>query len=426
MPIQKRFVTIELPGHHASVPAGMLTMEETGPVTQRSEFSYGKRYVERGDALTVDPVSLPLPASRTIGLTPAGGLLLFGALRDASPDYWGRRVIENKLHAAPDTLPESTFLDHAGYNRIGALNVQLERESDPQPGALPKQIHLEYLLEAAERVEDGVPVPAQLEYFFEGAPSLGGARPKALVEDGGHQWIAKFPARGDKMDMSWLEYGTLKLAEKAGLRVPQLQLISLADDRNVMMIRRFDRLSEEQGFSKIHMVSALTMLGVHESESHQAHYADIARVIEQHGAVGSVKEDRMELFKRMVFNILVSNDDDHLRNHAFVQSEQADGWRLSPLYDVVPRNSGSHERFLHLSVGPRGRLSTLDNALDGAAQFGLDTTEAAAAIHEVSVVTREWMSYFEELKVPSRLIGQVKDAFRRPSDIGMQSVLEAL
>jgi serine/threonine-protein kinase HipA len=246
------------------------------------------------------------------------------------------------------------------------------------------------------------------------------------VEDGGYQWIAKFPARGDTMDMSWIEYGTLKLAEQAGLRVPPLRLVALPGERNVMLIRRFDRLSKTEGFAKVHMVSALTMLGIHESESHKAHYADIVRVIEQHGAVGTVDADRTELFKRMVFNILVSNDDDHLRNHAFIHDDQGGGWRLSPLYDVVPRSSAASERFLHLSVGPMGRLSTLENALDGCGQFGLSRAEAALAISDVASVTRSWMGHFEDFKVPGKQIDLITSAFRRPSDIGMAVVDKAL
>lgn len=426
MPTLNRYVTIALPGQAKAVPAGLLTLDETGAETTRSSFSYGRLYVQRDNALPVDPLSLPLTSKQKTDLVPAGGLALFGALRDASPDFWGRRVIENKLHVAPNTLPESVFLDHAGPNRIGALNVQLERDGEASAGSLPRQIQLEYLLEAADRVEEGLPVPAQMEYFFAAAPSLGGARPKALIEDSGSQWIAKFPARGDKMDMSWIEYGTLRLAERAGLRVPPVRLVTLPGDRNVMLIQRFDRLSEAESFAKIHMVSALTMLGIHEQESHTAHYADIARVIEQFGARGAVEADRTELFKRMVFNVLVSNDDDHLRNHAFIYEAEGEGWRLSPLYDVVPRSSAARERFLHLSIGPFGRLSTLDNALSGCGQFGLKPSEAAAAINDVASVTREWMGHFEEFGVPGKQIDLVGSAFRRPSDIGMALVQKML
>lgn len=416
-----RYVTIQLPEEKEAVPAGILTVRENGRDTESSRFSYGRRYLDRPNAVDVDPKSLPLEG-KAVDVVPFGNLPLFGALRDATPDFWGRRVIENKLKAAPGSLPESAFLDHAGPNRAGALDIQASLEGTPRQSMLPKQIALEYLLEAADRVEEGIPVPAQLEYFFTGAPSLGGARPKALIEDAGHQWIAKFPARGDFMDMAWIEFGTLCLAAKAGLDVPLLRVVNLADNRNVMLIQRFDRLSEQASFAKVHMVSALTAIGVHEQESHTAHYADIARVIEQMGAVGSTDVDRTELFKRMVFNILVSNDDDHLRNHAFLYSAHKHGWRLSPLYDVVPHPSVAHERFLHLGVGPHGRVATLENALAGSGQFGLDRQRAAELIDEVVTVTRGWKGYFEEFGVPGVEIDHVKSAFRRPSDIGMAEV----
>jgi serine/threonine-protein kinase HipA len=421
----ERFVTIELPGERGSVPAGRLNMQEVGANTEFSRFSYGLRYVDRPNAMSVDPVSLPL-AGQLIDVAPYGGLELFGALRDATPDYWGRRVIENKLRAVPGSLPESVFLDHAGPHRVGALDVQKEQNGVPLPSALPKQVELEYLMEAADRVEEGVPVPAQLEYFFTGAPSLGGARPKALVVDQGYQWIAKFPARGDALDMSWIEFATLNLARKAGLNVPPLRLVELPGKRNVMLIQRFDRRSEADSFSKIHMISALTAMGLHEQQSHTSSYADVARAVEQFGAVGAVEDDRIELFKRMIFNILVSNDDDHLRNHAFLYDAKNRGWRLSPLYDVVPRPSSAYERFLHLSVGPEGRASTLMNALRGCGQFGLTHSHAAALIDGVASVTREWMGYFEEAGVPGPEIEKVQSAFRRPSDIGMAEVMKVL
>ena len=421
----ERVVTIELPGERKPVPAGLLDMQEIGATTAFSRFSYGLRYVDRPNVMSVDPMSLPLDGN-LIDVAPYGGLELFGALRDATPDFWGRRVIENKLRAVPGSLPESVFLDHAGPNRVGALDVQKDQKGAPLPSALPKHVELEYLMEAADRVEEGLPVPAQLEHFFTGAPSLGGARPKALVVDEGYQWIAKFPARGDVLDMAWLEYATLELARRVGLNVPSVRLVSLPGKRNVMLIQRFDRRTEAESFSKLHMISALTATGLHEQQSHTSSYADVARAIEQFGTAGGVADDRIELFKRMVFNILVSNDDDHLRNHAFLYDAEHRGWRLSPLYDVVPRPSSAHERFLHLGVGPEGRASNLVNALRGCGQFGLSTMHAAALIDEVAAVTREWMGYFEEVGVPGALLEQVRSAFRRPSDVGLTEVIKHL
>ena len=418
-----RYVTIQLPGNEQAVPAGLLRLVEEGRNTLLSRFTYGRGYIRRKNAVAVDPVSLPLGANaERTDTQPIGGLALFGALRDATPDLWGRRVIENRLRADPDSLPESVFLDHAGPHRAGALGIQTTLEGTSHQSDLPELMELEHLLEAADRVEEGLPVPAHLELFFTGAPSLGGARPKALLVCEGHQWIAKFPSRNDPFDVPVIERATLELARQAGLAVPPTRLETLSDGRNVMLIQRFDRGSQTESFPKRHMVSALTALGVHEQDSAQMRYADIARAIEQLGSRGQIQADRTELFRRMVFNILVSNDDDHLRNHAFLYESESQGWRLSPLYDVVPRPSASHERFLHLGVGPKGRASSLDNALSGCAQFGLSSAEAAALIDQIVLTVREWKGCFEAFAVPGVQIDKVSTAFRRASEIGMMTV----
>jgi serine/threonine-protein kinase HipA len=422
-----RYVTIQLPGEQQPVPAGLLTLVEEGRRTLLSRYTYGRGYLRRPNALAVDPVSLPLGAgAERTDLLPVGGLELFGALRDATPDLWGRRVIENRLRADPDSLPESVFLDRAGPHRAGALGIQKTLEAGPAAGDLPDLMELEHLLEAADRVEAGLPVPAHLELFFAGAPSLGGARPKALLASDGHQWIAKFPSRNDPFDVPAIERATLELARQAGLAVPPTRLETLPDGRNVMLIQRFDRGAQAEAFAKRHMVSALTALGVHEQDSASMRYADIARAIEQLGSRGQIQADRTELFRRMVFNILVSNDDDHLRNHAFLYDAGTQGWRLSPLYDVVPRPSASQERYLHLGVGPQGRTSTLGNALDGCEQFGLAPAEAAVLIDGMVRVVREWKGSFEALAVPGLQIDRISSAFRRASDIGMAGVTRLL
>jgi serine/threonine-protein kinase HipA len=423
MPEVTRFVAIHRPGATAAVPAGRLTMLEQGEQTLASRFSYGRRYLERANALAVDPVSLPLDArARHEDQAPVNGLTLFGAIRDATPDAWGRRVIENQLKAAPGTLAESVYLDHAGSNRMGALDIWKAPDEPPRPGALPTMMDLEHLLEAAQRIEAGLPVPAHLELLFAGAPSVGGARPKAVLLADGRQWIAKFPAGGDRFNVPMIEHATLELARQSGLDAPPSRLVDLADGRSVLLLERFDRGTEANGFPRRHMISALTALGLHEMESPRAAYADMARAIEQLGVSGHVQRDREELFGRMVFNVLVSNDDDHLRNHAFVNDSAGGGWRLSPLYDVVPRASSSHERFLHLVVGKQGRLATLDNALSDGAQFGLEPSQAASIIDRIARAVRPWRDVFEALHVPGEQIERIASAFRRPSQLGMKAV----
>lgn len=419
----ERTVFIHLPGETEAVPAGRLTMIEQGLQVQASTFAYGRRYVARANALPVDPIALALaPGRNDEERVPAGGLAMFGALRDATPDAWGRRVIENRLRAPPNGLPESVYLDHAGPHRAGALDVRESPTSLPAGGVLPSVVDLRHLLEVAARIEEGERVPAHLEVFFAGGPSIGGARPKAVVTADGGEWIAKFPARNDTLNVPLLERATLELAREAGLAVPRTRVETLADGRQVMLIERFDREPLARGMGRRHMVSALTLLALHEQDSPDSSYAAISDAMGVHGVSGQIASDRNELFARMVFNILVSNDDDHLRNHAFLFDAEGDGWRLSPLYDVVPRPQVAQERMLHLSIGPQGRLARLDNALAGAGRFGLLPPDAARIIDRVVRAVRNWRDLFEGLGVPVREIDRVASAFRRAADIGMRDV----
>jgi serine/threonine-protein kinase HipA len=420
--VPERTVFIHLPGEVDAVPAGRLTLTERGTELVASSFAYGLRYLERPSALPVDPIALPLDQG-TGGavLLPPAGLTLFGALRDAAPDAWGRRVIENRLRAPPNGLPESAYLDHAGPFRSGALDIRATPTSAAAAGALPNVLELDHLRDAAARIEEGEPVPVHLELLFAGGPSLGGARPKAVLVADGREWIAKFPARDDRFEVVLAEWATLELAREAGLAVPATRMETLPDGRKVLLIERFDREPVDRGMSRRHMVSALTMLGKHEQDSANSTYAQIADAISQHGVRGHIARDREELFARMVFNILVSNDDDHLRNHAFLHDARGKGWRLSPLYDVVPRPQVAQERMLHLAVGPQGRLATLDNAMAGAGLFGLHPPQAAAVIDRVASTVRSWRETFDRLQVPAALSDRLATAFRRPSDIGMKS-----
>lgn len=419
------YVFMYLPGETTAVPAGDLELQELGTESTTSIFGYGRRYLARPNAVPVDPVSLPLTClpgdqSRYEPANPP----LFGAVRDAAPDLWGRRVLETMLKVPPDSVPESVYLLHAGPHRFGALDFRPDLASTEAPGLLPPLTELEYLVEAADRIQDGEPIPAQLEPIFT-AGTMGGARPKALVHHQGAQHIAKFPAKRDGFNVPAVEHACLELARRAGLNVPATEHIVLADGRHVMLIERFDRYAVGEGYARRHCVSALTLLGKHESESLGARYEDLSDKLGQFGVDASVQADRDELYARIAFNILVSNDDDHLRNHAFIWDPMGKGWRLSPLYDVVPRPQVSLERYLHMSVGPQGRLATLDNLLEAHGSFGLLRKDAAAIIDRVAAVTREWRGVFEELLVPGPDCDKVASAFRRPKDIGLGKVEKA-
>lgn len=415
-------VFIHLDGIREAVPAGRLNLLERDAELLQSDFGYGRQYAQRQDCQAIDPLTLALPgpgieALREPPLTSTGRLTSFGAFRDAAPDHWGRRLIENKLRRT-GPLPESEYLAHAGSNRTGALDFRAKPNSPPHPGELAGLVDLGYLKEAAERVEAGETIPAKLEKIFDAGTSMGGARPKAVIEADQRQWLAKFPLRSDPYSLPHIEYATLLLAKEAGLDVPPLRLEDVGEKRPAMLIERFDRIRQDDGYTRRHFLSALTLLGRHSADSPHTSYADISEAIATYGAAGQIRSDQAELFGRMVFNILVNNDDDHLRNHGFVWDKALSGWRLSPLYDVVPRPTHAHERYLHLGIGNEGRLATLGNAMSHHGVFGLTRPQASAIVERIGGAVREWKNTFEAAGVIGQDMDRIASAIRHPRDAG--------
>jgi serine/threonine-protein kinase HipA len=397
------------------VPCGQLRLSEVGEQLIASSFAYGMNYLKRTNALEVDPVSLSISDKAAVTakrLMPVGGLPYFGGIRDASPDAWGRRVIEAKLKVPANSLPESQYLLHAGSDRVGALDIRIGLSEEAVAGASAWH-SLTHLQEAASRIEEGLPIPRHLDEIFLGGSALGGARPKASVRDEqGVLWLAKFASVSDRMDVPTIEVATLLLAQEAGQRVPPVRMQVLGD-RRVMLIERFDRYWPEPSMEcRMGFVSGLTMLGCDESESPSKSYADLADAVRRFCHPGVIRRDNEELFRRMVFNILVTNDDDHLRNHGFVWDPRVGGWALSPLYDVMPRASVASERYLHLGIGPQGRLAHLDNALASHPKFTLSKVQACDIISQVWRVVREWRVYFEKFGVCAEQMDRVASAFR--------------
>lgn len=433
------------------VPAGRLTLTETpspNPAARElaSAFAYGTRYLERPDSFELDPVSLSLAdrsAVRAQLLYPINTLSEFGGLRDAAPDAWGRRVIEARRKVPANTLSEADYLLEAGGDRVGALDVRETLDTPPRPSASDLR-SLGYLLQAAEAVEAGVPVPAQLMDLLGAGPSAGGARPKATVrDDEGGLWLAKFPARNDAFDVARAETCTLELARNCGLTVPEVRHCDIGN-RSVMLIRRFDRFWAPAGQypaagllhdtrpggqlaeSRVPFVSGLTVVGCSEYESPNKSYGDLAHAIRRHVDPEHIARDNEELFARMVFNIFVSNDDDHLRNHGFIRDPRVGGWQLSPLYDVVPRPGVAYERRLHLHIGAEGKAATLDNALTHATAFFSDRAAAIAVIRRVWGEVRQWKTVFESFGAPGLLIDQLVSAFRPLEEIASPGLAKEL
>jgi serine/threonine-protein kinase HipA len=420
------------------VPAGILALTEENTTVIASEFAYGLKYLARHNAIEVDPVSLSIADKTAVHkrkIVPAADLKMFGGIRDATPDAWGRRVIEAKLNARANDLPESTYLLEAGSNRVGALDVRTDINAPSQDGH-QSITDLQYLQDAAERIEQGESIPASLDAIFQAGASLGGARPKATVRDEhGILWLAKFQSLHERLNIPDIETATLRLAAECGMTVPDVKVTQVGD-RDVMLIRRFDRYWAKAGEAaskgdalfrtspgngriekRLHFVSGLTLLACDEMQSREQSYSDLAQAIRKYCDHAVIRDNNRELFARMVYNIFVSNDDDHPRNHGFLWDPAIKGWRLSPLYDVMPRPTVAAERYLFLGVGQSGRLATLDNAMTAKEMFNLSVRDAAAIIAQVWEKVREWKSYFEKFGASEKSIGQAANAFRHIDQI---------
>ncbi len=367
------------------------------PRNQFATFAYGRRYLERADRIPVDPVALPLhEAGTSRTFRTEEGFAVFGGIRDAAPDGWGQYLM---YKAMGDRLPsEIDLILASGEHRVGALafgptSAQPERITPWGDGPAPgEEFTLAELAEAAERAQHVDELDENLRALLAAGSSLGGARPKAATKIGEQPWIAKFQKRGDSFPECRVELATMRLAGECGLDVPPLDFRCVLD-RDIYLIERFDRIPHGNWLERRPFASGLTMLGAHESEVSSFSYADLAGAIRQFGT--EVRQDLHELFRRMLLNILVTNDDDHLRNHGFLFD--GEGWRLSPLYDVVPKPQLGLERRLVLGVGPEGRNATIENALAGAAVFDLGHEDATAIAEDMSrIVATRWEHLFTE------------------------------
>jgi serine/threonine-protein kinase HipA len=383
------------------------------PRNRYATFGYGRRYLERDDSIPVDPISLPLPAAGVEQtFRTEEGFAVFGGIRDAAPDGWGQYLM---YKAMGDRLPnEIDLILASGDNRVGALAFGPTAEKPKRltpwgDGDAPgEHFTLAELADAAERAQLVDELDENLRRLLTAGSSLGGARPKAATEVGDQPWIAKFPARNDSFPECRVELATMRLATECGMNVPQLGFEHVLG-RDIYMIERFDRRPHDNRMERLAFASGLTMLAAHESEVSAHSYADLAGVIRQHGT--NVRADLHELFRRMVFNILVTNDDDHLRNHGFLR--EGEGWNLSPLYDVVPKPQVGLERRLVLGVGPKGRLATLENALAGAAMFDLSQEDAESIVQQLQqIVASRWEALFTEAGLSRADRGRFATCFR--------------
>ena len=298
-------------------------------------FTYGRSYLASDDAIPIYLPELPLHAG---AIVPEQPLEIANALRDASPDAWGRRVIAHRLAGSRGganditNLGEITFMLRSGSDRTGALDFQasprdyIAREAENET--------LERLLDSADRVDRGLPLAPDLAEALQHGTAIGGARPKALIRDGETKYVAKFSSSTDTFSVVKAEFIAMRLASIAGLNVAPVKLVR-AMNKDALLIRRFDREPEEDGWKRRAMVSALTLLGLDERFAAHASYEALADIVRARFTAPA--ETLRELFARMVFNILVGNTDDHARNHAAFWDGDSLTLTLTPAYDICPQ-----------------------------------------------------------------------------------------
>jgi len=404
---QACYVYIQLPGTMETVPCASLRVRTIGAGAYEGTFTYGKRYLERPEVVPLDPFHLPL-TTRPQKFTKLKGIP--GAVRDASPDAWGRRVIQAKLQRPEAAIQEIEYLLSGPDD--GAGNLSFGRTATPPAPRRPfnRTHQLAALIEAAEKLEEDGRLPHEILEALEPGTSMGGARPKVTVEDNHRIWLAKLPERADRHNMQRIEYAALELARAAGLRVCGTRLEPVGA-REALMLDRFDREwnPDAKAYTRYGLVSGLTVLDCEDGHLGRERWSYLLLADELRRWSGKSDDDRRELFLRMVFNAMVTNNDDHPRNHALVQTRG--GWRLSPAYDILPVPLVSLERRdLALQVGRFGRAASLYNILSQCDVFGLARDEAQALIDRMLDIVRGWREFFAARGVEQRSIEMLEQA----------------
>ena len=402
---REAYVYIQLPGTLETVPAALLRVQTLPDGTQIGRFRYGDRYLQRQEAVALDPFQLPL-AKEVFEFTQLKGIP--GVVRDAGPDAWGRRVIEHKLERSTADLQEIDYLLHGPQDGAGYLSFGLSAEP-PAPKRQYNRTHqLAELIAVTQAIEEGRPVAAHLLEQLDPGTSMGGARPKATIEDAQSLWLGKFPAKDDRFNLQRVEFATLDLARRCGLNVTQARLQPVAEG-DVLMLQRFDRDHTDKGYLRFGLVSGLTVLDCGDSHLDRERWSYPLMADNLRRWSDKPEADCAELFRRMVFNAAVTNNDDHPRNHALLRRPK--GWRLSPAYDLVPAPVVSLERRdLALTVGDHGRTASIYNLLSQAGRFGLSAEEARGQIDRLVDVVRHWRDSFFACGVSAKDIDYIAPA----------------
>jgi serine/threonine-protein kinase HipA len=406
------FVYITLPHAETSTLAGKFVLEEDPESGGVGRFVYGRSYLRNPAAVDIDPVELKL-SDITYETTQLNGV--FGSLRDAGPDFWGRRVMEK--HSGKTLLGELDYLLHSPDDRAGALGFGLGQVPPAPKRKFNQTLELEKLQQLADAlVRDEIPASpdaAQVEELLLLGTSMGGARPKAVIEDGDALWIAKFSRPDDRWNYPRVEHAMLSLARECGIEVVETRVEPVAG-RDVLLIKRFDRQKTSTGYTRARMISGLTVLRADESSQARTRWSYVVLAEELRRIVSRPKDDVRELFRRICFNALISNLDDHPRNHAVIAFDK--DWRLSPAYDLTPSPVVSQDqRDLAMECGDQGRFANESNILSQRARFLLEPDEAKSIVTGMKdQIEKTWYSTVRACGVSENDAESIRGAFVYP------------
>jgi len=405
------FVYITLPRAVTAVTAGKFVLGTNRAGAPLGRFVYGRSYLNNPNAVPIDPVELHLSGT-TYETVQLNGV--FGALRDASPDFWGRRVIEK--HSGKPKLGEIDYLLESPDDRAGALGFGLNQVPPAPLRKFNQTLQLAKLQELAEAlVNDEIPsdpaAPQVQELLLLGT-SMGGARPKAVIEDHDALWIAKFNRPDDRWNNTRVEHAMLRLARECGISAAESRLETVAG-KDVLLIRRFDREKVKDGYLRPRMVSGLTLLRAEEAAELRQRWSYVLLVEELRRILAEPKKDARELFRRMCFNAMISNLDDHPRNHAVIASHEH--WKLSPAYDLTPSPVvGQDRRDLAMEIGDFGRLANARNLLSQHPRFLLEREEAEKMVQEMTQRVGKWYEVVRACGVSESDAETIRGAFLYP------------
>jgi serine/threonine-protein kinase HipA len=372
-------------------------------------FEYADTWLAHPDRFALEPA---LPLTRG-SFAPAQGSTIFGSIGDSAPDTWGRRLMQRSERRTAQrearsvrTLMETDYLlGVTDLTRLGALRFRHAGEKvflAQNEQGVPALLDLGRLLQSSDRISRDEESDEDLQMIFAPGSSLGGARPKASVLDNnGALSIAKFPKENDEYSVETWEEIALQLANSAGIQTPDHALLKIAG-RAVLLSKRFDRSSN----IRIPFLSAMAMSGHRDGQG--GSYPELVDVLTQHGA--HAKIDAIELYRRVVFNVLISNVDDHLRNHGFLLASKG-GWRLSPAYDLNPVPTDLKARVLSTNIDLDEATCSLDLLQSACGYFGLNLTAARLVIKEVAQVTKSWRKVAASVGAKASEINRMESAF---------------